>query len=45
MFSLDAKTHVIKGGLGTDVNQNVPVKTMPLVTLQVVSVIALLDGG
>ena len=45
MFSLDAKTHVIKGGLDTDVNQNVPVKTMQLVTLQVVSVIALVDGG
>ena len=45
MFSLDAKTHVIKGGLDTDVNQNVPVKTMQLVTLQVVSVTALVDGG
>ena len=45
MFPLDARTLVIKGGLGTDVNQNVPVKTTPLVTLQVVSVIALVDGG
>ena len=45
MFSLDANTHVIKAGLGTDVSQNVHVKTMQLVTLQVVSVIALVDGG
>ena len=45
MFSLDAKTLVIKGGLGTNVNQNVHVKTMQLVTLQVASVIALVDGG
>ena len=44
-FSLDAKTPVVKGGLGTVVNQNVLVKTMQHVILQVVIVIALVDGG
>ena len=45
MFFLDAKTPVVKGGLGTDVNQNVHVKITQLVTMQVVLAIALVVGG